>query len=64
LQISFVTLQAFASIFLSREEGVTALEAEGYEEYIKDHPSLQLGKPLDFGELPTPVLALLREVHP
>ena len=56
---------AFASIFLSREEAVTALMAdEGYEGYLKDHPSLQLGKPLDFGELPTPVLSLLREVNP
>ena len=56
LQISFVTLQAFASIVRSSPEGVTALMRDGYLE--------EGSKPLDFGELPTPVLALLREVHP
>ena len=47
---------AFASIVRSSPEGVTALMRDGYLE--------EGSKPLDFGELPTPVLSLLREVNP
>ena len=52
---------AFAAIVLSTPAGVTALKDDRYPE---DLTSLQAGKALNFEELPTPVLALLREVNP